>query len=501
MSSTPQTPDQKDPVASQAAVQAQHWFEQGLALHKAGQFERAAALYGQALNSQPDHSDALNFLGVLFHQTGDHQRAIDLIGEAIRIDGGNGAYYSNRGLALMELKQVDAALAHFEQAISLNPGSAVAHYNRGNALLALGRLDCAVASYDEALRQVPGYADAYVNRGNALAALGQVDAAIACWDRATAIRPDLAQAHWNKALALLRKGHYREGWRLYEWRWQWKDFPSRRREFTQPPWRGAEPLAGKTILLHSEQGLGDTLQFCRYARMVSGLGAHVILEVEKPLVTLLQSLDGVSRVGETGSTASGFDYQCPLLSLPMAFGTELDTIPAAPAYLKASAARLAYWARTLGGPKKPRVGLIWRGNVHYDDDRGRSVALRDFLPLLSADFEFVSLQKEVRDADEEVLRALPELRHFGSALGDFADTAALCELMDLVISVDTSVAHLAGALGKTVWILLPLIADWRWLSDRVDSPWYPSATLYRQARKAEWGDVIDRIRDDLALHR
>jgi hypothetical protein len=263
-----------------------------------------------------------------------------------------------------------------------------------------------------------------------------------------------------------------------------------------PQWLGKEPLAGKTVLLYSEQGLGDTLQFCRYVKLVADLGARVILEVQRPLVSLLAQLEGVSQTVAAGNTPPEADYCCPLLSLPLAFSTRLDSIPRA-ACLSVSAAQVARWQERLGEKTQLRVGLMWSGNAAYQADRNRSIRLADLIPQLPAEFQYVSLQKEVREIDRPSLQSNRAILNFAEEQQDFSDAAALCECMDLVLSVDTSVAHLSAALGRETWVMLPFSADWRWLLGRDDSPWYPSVKLYRQRSVGDWGSVFERVRADL----
>jgi len=327
--------------------------------------------------------------------------------------------------------------------------------------------------------------------------LKQFDAAVTSFDKAIDLKPDFAEAYWNKSLTLLLTGDFDQGWRLYEWRWE-REFPtSPIRNFQQPLWLGNETLAGKTILLHAEQGLGDTIQFSRYASLVADLGAHVIMEVAKPLLGLFAGLAGVSRLIAKGSPLPVFDYHCPLLSLPLAFKTELGSIPFPQQYLHVDASRLEQWSQTLGEKTRPRVGLVWSGSTTLINDHNRSIPLSLLIPQLPPDYQYVSLQKEVRDNDRPILQASTDILHFGDELSDFSDTAALCELMDVVISVDTSVAHLSGALGRPTWVLLPFVPEWRWLLDRDDSPWYASMKLYRQNTAGDWDSVFARVRADL----
>jgi tetratricopeptide (TPR) repeat protein len=496
-----------------------------------GRLAEAKALLQEVLDIRPAHADVLNLLGIIACRAEDYQDAAVLFGRAITLRPGDAQCFSNRGIALKELGRLDAAIMSFDRAIAINPSFAEAYYNRGialqrmarfdeaaasyrsaiackpdhaqahcnlgNALRHLNRMEAAIASYDKAIAANPRYAEAFFNRGNTLRDLAQPNAAIASFDHAIAIRPDYAEAHWNKSLALLLNGDFANGWKLYEWRLKKPDTRRYHRAFAQPAWDGTQPLRGKTILLHAEQGLGDTIQFCRYATQVARLGARVILDVPKTLAELLKSLDGVAEV--VGGTASPqFDLHCPLPSLPLAFGTDAASIPCSGKYLASDAGTRRHWAGRLGPARRRRIGIAWSGSAMHDNDRNRSIALAEVLAHLPGGVEYVSLQKEIRDSDRAALDARPDIRHFGEELWDFSDTAALCELMDLVISVDTSVAHLAGALGVPTRVLLPSVPDWRWMLEREDSPWYASMALLRQDRAGDWSGVFARLKAELA---
>jgi hypothetical protein len=419
--------------------------------------------------------------------------------QAIAIRADYAEAYSNRGVALGELKQFDDALASYNQAIAIKADYAEAYFNRGNALRDLRQLEAALASYDQAIAAKGDYAKAYSNRGNVLRDLKRLEAALVSYDQAIAIEPDYAEAHTNKSTALLLGGDLRNGWVEYEWRWKNEDAATalaEPRNWQQPLWRGDEGVAGKTILLHCEQGLGDTLQFSRYATLVAALGARVILEVQEPLTGLLSGLEGASQVIAKGNPLPGFDTHCPLMSLPLAFGTTLDSIPSSNGYLSCDAGRVAHWEAKLGERQRPRVGLAWSGNPNHAYDRDRSISLAGLIQHLPKNIELVSLHREVRERDRQVLQSSRNVLNFADDL-DFDNTAALCECLDLVISVDTSLAHLSGALGKETWILLSFVADWRWLLERNDSPWYPTAKLYRQQKRDDWTDVLERVQSDL----
>jgi hypothetical protein len=322
---------------------------------------------------------------------------------------------------------------------------------------------------------------------------------LASYERALALQPDLPDAHYGEAHCRLLLGDLPLGWEKFESRWKIEPFKSNKRDFVQPQWSGSQKLAGKTVLLHTADGFGDTIQFARYAPLVAARGARVILEVLKPQQELMRSLAGVTQVVARGEPLPDFDWHCILLSLPLAFGTRLATIPSEMPYLRAAASLADSWSARLVPRNRPRIGIAWSGNPTHGNDVNRSIPLRSLLPLLAGiDATFVSLHRDVRPADVVVLAERGDILHFGEELKDYADTAALMSNLDLIVSVDTSVVHLAGALAKPVWILLPFMPDWRWLLDREDTPWYPTARLFRQDATRAWDGVIARLR--AALH-
>ena len=501
----------------------------GLALEALERFSEALACYDQAIHLRSDYAEAFNNKGVALHAVQRYDEAIDSFGRAISIQADYAQAFYNRGLALHASGRLDEALANFDTAIGIKadyaqawnnrgvvlqaqsrwaeaaqsyaaaaqkPGFAQAHYNLGNALSTLGRFEAAIESYDAAIALQADFAHVFNNRGLALQELGRSAAALQSYDAAIAVRPDYADAYWNQSMEHLLQGDFSQGWKLYEWRWRRDSFTSRKRDFAQPLWLGHLHLSGKTVLLHAEQGLGDSIQFCRYARAVSALGAQVLLEVPRPLMTLFETLQGVDRLLVKGADLPDFDYHCPLLSLPLAFRTQIASIPNTVPYLASTASKREWWQRRLGPKITPRVGLVWSGNALDKGDLRRSLLLEHLLPYLPSGFDYICLQKELRLADQDPLQK-SQIRFFGTQIADFSDTAALCDLMDVVISVDTSVAHMAGALGKSTWILLPYVPDWRWMLDREDSPWYPSVRLYRQANDRSWLPVLERIASDL----
>jgi tetratricopeptide (TPR) repeat protein len=467
------------------------------ALENLKQYEAAVKSYDQAIALKADYAEAYTNRGNALRALKRYELAIESHDSAIRYRPDFAGAYYNRGIVLGDLGRLEAAIESYDKAIALKADYAEAYNNRGTALRNLAQPHAALDSYDKAIAFRANYAEAYSNRGNALKDLNRHRAALESYEKAIALKPNDAGAHLSHSLCLLLTGDFQSGWRKYEWRWGEKDLKETRRSFAQPLWLGKEPLKGKTILLHSEQGLGDTIQFCRYAKLVNDLGARVVLEVQPPLVSLLTSLEGVAELVARGSALPAFDYHCPLLSLPLAFRTNLDNIPATSSYLDASPTKVTQWTTRLGEKTKPRVGLVWSGSTGHKNDRNRSIPLGELLNHLPNDFQYISIQKELRDADKGTLEKRPDVLHFGEELKDFTDTAALCGLVDVVLSVDTSVAHLAGALGKSVWILLPFNPDWRWLLDRNDSPWYPSVRLFRQSQYDDWGSVISTIGETL----
>ena len=468
----------------------------GIALHALKRPDEALASLDAALARAPDIAEAHLNRGTVLDDLKRHEEAIASYDNALAVRPDYAAALSNRGVALHALGRNDEALASLDRALTIRPDYAEALSHRGAALGALQRHDEALASYNRAIALKPDLADAYGNRGATLYNLQRLDAALADFDRALALRPDLPEVHWNQATARLITGDYARGFAEYEWRWQRETMASSKRDFPQPLWRG-EDVDGKTVLLHSEQGFGDSIQFCRYAPALTARGAHVILDVEAPLQRLMTTLDGGIEVIARGSPLPAFDTYCPLLSLPLAFGTRLDTVPSVTPYLRAQAQDIGRWNERLGDRRRPRIGLAWSGNPDHLHDADRSIAFEMLLPLTDLDASFVSVQKDVRPADARILAAHPDVMQAREHLKDFADTAALMATLDLVITVDTSVAHLAGALGKPMWLLLPYVPDWRWLLERETSPWYPTARLFRQDASRRYEAVVARVRDTL----
>ena len=460
----------------------------------------AAAIecFSMAIFRNPDLAEPFFYRGNALQQLGRAEAAIADYQQAIARRPALMQAHNNLGLTLTRLGRHSSAVESLSRAVELDPDRAEPHCNLGVALYGAGRLHEAVDCYDRALALDPLYGQAANNRGNALWDLGYAepqrrDAGLASYELAIALKPEYEEAYWNKALALLQTGDYMQGWKLYEWRWKRQAFAPIVRAFDCPLWLGQESLSNKTIVLHGEQGLGDSIQFCRYAALVQKLGAHVVLEVDASLIALLGSLQGPQQVVTRGASLPQADFHCPLLSLPLAFQTTLQTIPAAGAYLWPDPERVAKWRWRLGPKRVPRVGLVWSGDPTHRNDHNRSLPLKTLMAYLPMGYDYISLQKEVRESDRAYLSARPDIRDIGPGLTDFSDTAAACAEMDLLITVDTSIAHLSGALGKPTWILLSAPSDWRWLLDREDSPWYGSAMLFRQPTQGGWDTALTRM--------
>lgn len=474
-------------------------FERGLRYHRAGDLQQAEACYRQALTFDPAHADSLHFLGLIAFQIGRYDLAVAQIGTAIKLRPQAAHYHCNLANALFHQARLDEAEAAYREALRLAPNDPIAHNNLGNVLRAAGQLDRAEGSYRTALRLKPDFPDAHNGLGVNLSSLGRYAEAEACYREAVRLAPDYAEAHYNIAGTLLLAGRFDEAWPEFEWRWKVTEDRLSARDFAQPIWQG-EDISGKVILLHAEQGLGDTLQFCRYAPLVAARGAGVVLEIQPPLQGLLSTLAGVENLVMQGDPLPQFDLHCPLMSLPRAFGTKLETIPAEVPYLKADPVLVARWSDRVSGFDGLRVGLVWAGNPRRFSaelsavDRRRSIALEQFAPLAALPgLVLISLQKG--EAAAEIDSAPPGLviHDWTHELDNFADTAALIDTLDLVISVDTSVAHLAGALGRPVWLLNRFDTCWRWLLEREDSPWYPGLRQFRQPRPGDWDSVLEKV--------
>lgn len=474
-------------------------FGYGRALHKSGHVADAILAYERAIALDAEMAEAYQNLGYLLRTSGDLDGAVMRLQAALALDRKVPGVAVALGATLRDLGRTEEALWVLQNACRSHPQDALTYANLGNTLADTGDFEAAAGAHQRAIELAPDRAELHMNFGIALQNLHRVDDAIAAYRHALALDPALGEARWNLSLALLLKGNFAEGWPEYEWRWQSGPQRNAARNFAQPQWRG-ENIHGKTVLLHAEQGLGDTLQFVRYAPLLAQRGVTVIVECQPVLLKLLQySLPGI-RVIAHGETPPPFDLHCPMLSLPLAFSTSLATIPANTPYLQVPPEKQAYWEAKFRNEVQTCVGLVWAGNPRAHNptlqhiDRRRSMAISQFFTLGGIpNLAFHSLQIGERGLDVRTSPANFRVADHSHEITDFCDTAALIQQLDLVISVDTSVAHLAGALGKPVWLLSRFDGCWRWLLDRPDSPWYPSMRIFRQARPGDWEGVIEEV--------
>jgi len=506
------------------AFQSAHKYYQG------GDLDQARTVCKKILRVQPSNVVVLHFLGGICYQLGDFDSSIDYLKKVLRIDPSHADAHHNLGIAFQAKGQLHEAVRCFRKAADLHPSFVQAYYSLANALVKTGQADAAIPCYRRLLEIAPDFVDAYNSLGNLLKKQGMVEEAIICYQKALQINPvnpgilnnlgnvlyeagcfdkalisyrdaleldpDYPYSHFHMSRVLLLSGNYKQGWKEYEWRWKTRDYFER--DFSQPLWDGSD-ISGRTILLYTEQGLGDAIQFIRYVPFIVQHGATIVVECQKELLSLFQNVEGIEQVISAGEQLPLFDVHCPLLSLPLKFGTTLETIPADIPYIKANPLAIQKWKERLADAgQKLKLGLVWAGSPAHKNDRNRSILLDTFAPL--AQFHniiFYSLQKG--NGSEQAKSPPKEINFidYTDELHDFSDTAAFIENLDLVISVDTAVAHLAGALGKPVWTVLPFVPDWRWMLNREDSPWYPTMRLYRQPSIGDWESVIERVKEGL----
>lgn len=447
------------------AITSSNLLSYGSARHMKGDLSTAKSAYIKVIKSDPKNIVALQLLGTLFLQQGHLSEAQALLSKAIEYDPTYVDAYQNRAVLFKKIGKYEQAVGDLEIVLTLNP-NAIAHFNYANLLSHMGHFDRALIEYDAAI-----------------------------W-----LDPKNENFFTNKCHLLLKMGHFEAGWKLYERRWRRKNLALKKRHFDKPKLTQQsllQDVKGKRIFLHWEQGFGDTIQFCRFASVLSNLGAEIILEVQEPLFELMKSLCGVTNLISNGDKIPPFDFFSPLMSLPFVLNTNLSSIPASKFYLQGQPEKQAKWGRLLGQCKQPRIGIVWSGSSSHKNDQNRSISLSSILKGIPAEYEIISLQKEVKNDDIKYLMKMPEIKHFGNELIDFSDTAALIDNIDAVVSVDTSVAHLAGALGKPVHLLLSHEIDFRWLVGRSDSPWYPSMKIYRKNLNNNWSEVLKKVMEEL----
>jgi tetratricopeptide (TPR) repeat protein len=468
----------------------------GIALSGLRRPEEAIECFRQAVTLEPRNADAQLNLGKLLHQQKKLNEAAEAFERAIAAKPDHLAALLCLAVISAELGKRDQEVACFRRAVALDPNNHEHHYNLGTALQAQGALAEAADCYQRALAIKPNHTPSHFNLGNLHQSRGNFVDSVASFERAIVAKPDFASAHWNAALALLRLGRFEEGWREYGWRWS-RNTGIPKRHADKLLWDGSD-LDGKTLLVHAEQGFGDTIQFARYLPAVVERGGKVILEVQRSLAQLIGTMAKGFAVVTEGDVLPPFDVQCPLLTLPGIFGTTLQSIPNAVPYLSADPLAVQHWKQTLGSAASLRVGLAWAGDPTHKNDRNRSVPFAILAPLLKRnEISWFSLQVGKRAADISEAPA-GSIMDLSAKLTDFFETAAAMACLDLIITADTAVAHLAGALGKPAWILLPFVADWRWLVGRHDSPWYPNALLFRQSKDGDWSSVISAVQGALA---
>jgi tetratricopeptide (TPR) repeat protein len=484
-------------VAEMATVRPETLNNLGLRLRRLGRFAAATQCFRRAIEARPNYPLAYNNLGLTLQDQGKLDEGIAAHRQAVTLKPNYADGHNNLAVALDRAEKPDEATVHYRKALSLQPDHPEALTNYGNALRLAGRLDEAIAVQRRSLQVRPDHPDALNNLGFSLKTKGDLAEATQCFRGAVAARPDFVAGHVNLAMALLTQGEFVDGAAEYEWRWRGYQ-GTRLPDLSQPLWNGEVLGKDKTLMLWAEQGLGDTIQFIRYAPLLRRFAGRIMLCCQPALKTLMQSAAGVDAVVAAGGELPSFDAYLPLMSVMQRLGTALDTIPAAIPYLAADADRMAALAHRFGGPDL-KVGLVWSGNPKHGNDRHRSLPLASLRPLLGLhDVRFFSLQIGPRAADIAAEGLASAIVDLAPDLHDFADTAAAISLLDLVISVDTSVAHLAGALGRPTWTLLPSNADWRWLTGRSDTPWYPSMLLFRQPTYGVWAPVVEQIAVALA---
>ena len=473
----------------------------GVILEKQQKFDLAIQFLSKSIESKPDKIEALLTRGRIFRLQGMYENAIFDFTEIISNHPDSFEALIARGITFGQARQFSAAIDDFSIAIGINPNGAEAFYNRGVVYEKLHQFKSAIDDYSIAIKLNPYDYKAYNNRGVARRETKYFDAAIRDFDKSIKINPDFAEGYYNKSLTLLSIGKLKEGFRLYEYRWKTVHFQSQLRHSSQTLWLGNANLTGKTILLHSEQGLGDSIQFCRYIKFFKNMKCRVVLEIEKPLMSLMQSLLPKECIFEKGTCLPTFDYHCPLMSLPHVFGTTINNIPIKGPYLTPHQTRVKHWQNILRKKNKPLVGLAWRGNPDHVNDQRRSTTLDGILRFLSDDCDWVSLEKFPTNEELGLLRKTNHIRQFGAEIGDFAETAALCSVLDAVISVDTSAAHLAASVGIQTHLLIRDCADWRWFQNQKNTQWYNSITLHRKTKNICWGEVIEAVAQGIALEK
>lgn len=464
-----------------------------------GNLAAAKELAEKILKWSPTEPRVLNLLAFVEDSLNNHDKALRLLDRLILLNPKHPEGYINRGNVLSNAGRFDEALASYRDGVALGgPFRANGLVNIGNVHRTLGRHEKALVSYNEALAINPNDIEALSGHIDVLCDLGKFEEAGFLEEKVLDIAPQSARAHFNNALILLTQGHLEQGWAEYEWRWR-SETIQKHHGIKTPAWQGEYGLRDKRILLHAEQGLGDTIQFCRYAHILSQICGEIVMAVQQPLLSLVSnSFPSIEVIPIEEKLSLPFDCHCPLMSLPLALKSESHTtIPNEVPYIRVGT-HIDPQPIACMDLARPRVGIVWAGKKSHRNDQNRSIPLEDLTPLFDTQVTFFSLQQQLSESDSQLMRRYQNVRDLSSHLSDFSATARLIEQLDLVISVDTSVAHLCGAMGKPVWIMLPFVPDWRWLLDRTDSPWYPTARLFRQAVRGDWEYPVEQVRAALA---
>jgi tetratricopeptide (TPR) repeat protein len=466
-------------------------FNLAAALRALGRGSDAIDAYRRVLTLKPDFAQAHYGLAKVYQDLGQPKQAVVCLTDALRLGLNFPEGHNRMGTALASVGRLDEAMASFRQALALRPDYAEAQANLGNALLESGDIDGAIAVCERAVELRPDYAPGCNNLASALQAAGRLDESVQYYQKAIALKPDYALAHRNLGLVLLKQGHFQAGWSEHEWRWRAAGYYPPGRELPRPLWDG-DDLAGKRILIQPEQGYGDLIQFCRFVRPVAQRGGRVIFRIPPALMRLFHTLEGVERLLAMDQSLPEFDVHCPILSLPPALRS--NDFAAHIPYLHPDPALKSKWASRMPTDGRLKIGLRWAGQARHPNDHARSFSASTFSPLAGvAKAWFCSLQKDAAPKTVQNSPGAPEMADWTSELADFADTAALIENLDLVVTADTAVAHLAGAMGKPTWVLLPRVPDWRWMMEREDSPWYPTMRLFRQEQSGDWETPIRKV--------
>lgn len=481
-------------------------YNRGLIMYALMQFHEALNSFRESLRLNPNQAEAYLKMGDCSLSLRNIKESIVYSKKALELNPTYAEAYLNLGSAYRLSQNFDEAISNYNKSIELKNNNAPSYFYLGLAFQDQYKFEEAIELYDTSIKINPSIS-AYINRGVAYEHLVDFNKALESYDSTIALNKDYAEAYVNKAFVKLLLGEYIEGWQLFEWRWK-KTKQTDKRNFTEPAWLGDKSISGKTILIYTEQGFGDTLQFCRYVPMIESLGGHAIFEVPAPLLSLMASMKGNFTIVERGKPLPTFDFQCSTMSLPLAFKTTVETIPSTTPYLFADNEKVKRWQDKIGASSKLKVGLVWAGGLRPNQpelfavNARRNIQLEKLACLSAIDAEFYSLQKgEPAETDLANIKLSnwggPDIIDYTAQIQDFSDTAALIQNLDLVISVDTSTAHLAGALGKPVWVLNRIDTCWRWMLDRNDTPWYPTMRLFRQMHMGNWDNVLIEVVDEL----